>query len=346
MTAKPAPAPTPGFATQNWDQLIRSKTQFAQAKKAFDKVDKIIGAIDRGAHPSEIFGEPSVIASLKQSFGEQDFHQTLQWIRGLATEKFQKLSFTLRQDIDSPRKFEFLYRMLGGWKQFQVFFWISPPNVADWTQLNPSKADAWKTLQLLPAGTLITAYLRTVQGKESAANELLALERCEAAFETVQDRSLVIENQPAPVVQLKTGVAKPLGNGHANGHANGKSNGAAKKPAASLWKATPAAGPTPSGPPVYSLKVTINKMDTFVHAGNAHLILQHIRDYPGSIRMFVLRGEKHPIMLDADSIWGAEVRNGETVVYDFFGPQPGDEFAKELAKKTNKYTQMDKVAHE
>lgn len=341
MSAKPLLAPTPSFATQNWDQLIRSKSQFAQAKKAFDKVDKIIGAIDRGAHPSDIFGEASVIASLRQSFGEQDFHQTLQWIRGLATEKFQKLSFTLRQDIDSPRKFEFLYRMLGGWKQFQVFFWISPPNAGEWTQLNPAKSDAWKALQFLPAGTLITAYLRTVQGKESATNEMLALERCEAAFETVQDRSLVIENQPAPVVQLKTtSKVAPIGNGHA------KSNGAAKKPASTLWKTTPSAGPVPSGPPVYSLKVTINKMDTFVHAGNAHLILQHIRDYPGSIRMFVLRGEKHPIMLDADSIWGAEVRNGETVVYDFFGPQPDDEFAKELAKKTNKYTQMDKVAHE
>ena len=62
--------------------------------------------------------------------------------------------------------------------------------------------------------------------------------------------------------------------------------------------------------------------------------------------MFVLRGRKVSVQLDPDSIWGLEIRNGERVVYDFYGPTPTEEFVKELASKTNKYTQMDKVANE
>ena len=95
-----------------------------------------------------------------------------------------------------------------------------------------------------------------------------------------------------------------------------------------------------------SFEIVINKMDTFIHAGNAQLIVGHLGKYPGRVEMFVMRGQKFPVQLDPDSIWGVEIRNGERVVYDFYGPKPSDEFVKELAAKTNKYTQMDKVANE
>jgi hypothetical protein len=107
--------------------------------------------------------------------------------------------------------------------------------------------------------------------------------------------------------------------------------------------ARPTSG-APSGPVSFSFKVLVNKMDTFVHAGNAHLICEHIKGYPGRIVMSVLRAEKKAVSLDSDSIWSAEIRNGETVLYEFYGPVPAEDFVKELAKKTNKYTQMDKLA--
>ena len=57
-------------------------------------------------------------------------------------------------------------------------------------------------------------------------------------------------------------------------------------------------------------------------------------------------GAKKKVSLDADSIWSAEIRNGETVLFEFFGPQPVPRLLKELARSVNKYTQMDKVANE
>jgi len=108
--------------------------------------------------------------------------------------------------------------------------------------------------------------------------------------------------------------------------------------------ARPTSGQAVSGPASFSFKVLVNKMDTFVHAGNAHLICQQIKEYPGRITMSVLRAEKKGVSLDPDTIWSAEIRNGETVLYEFYGPVPAEDFVKELAKKTNKYTQMDKLA--
>jgi hypothetical protein len=104
--------------------------------------------------------------------------------------------------------------------------------------------------------------------------------------------------------------------------------------------------PDTSGDPSYSFQVVVNKIDTFIHAGNAHLIMSHLAKYSGQVKMAVLREKKVNVQMDSDSIWSAEIRNGERVVYDFFGPPPSDDFVKELMSKTNKYTQMDKVANE
>ena len=48
----------------------------------------------------------------------------------------------------------------------------------------------------------------------------------------------------------------------------------------------------------------------------------------------VIRDRVYPIPLDADLIWSKEIRNGETVVYEFYGPSPTEEFLKELFAKT------------
>ena len=60
--------------------------------------------------------------------------------------------------------------------------------------------------------------------------------------------------------------------------------------------------------------------------------------------MYVLRDKKEKVPLDVDSIWSKEIRNGETVKFEFFGDAPSEEFLKELANIVNAYTQMDKLA--
>lgn len=315
------------------DSCIRDRDELKKLRSSLEKTEKICGAVAKGACFAEIIGEPHIIESLRQSFGDEELNSAIQFLARMALSDFTNRSFTLVRGIDNQRKFDFLYRTLGGWKQFQLILAIQLPN-DELNFIQPKNAAHWKELAALPAGTLVTAYARTLQGKRSRNQESLALERCEAVFDTVQDQSATFEAKATPAVE-RAPSARPIAT-------------AAKKKAptpARNW-GTPSNLKTPSGPPVYSLKVTINKMDTFVHAGNAHLIITHMRDYAGKITLGVLRGEKQNVQLDADSIWGAEIRNGETVVFDFYGPVPQENFVKELAKKVNKYTQMDKVANE
>lgn len=101
------------------------------------------------------------------------------------------------------------------------------------------------------------------------------------------------------------------------------------------------------GEPSFSFTVVVNKVDSIVHAGNAALILEWLKNYNGGVEMFVLRPESKTgrVLLEKnpDDIWAREVRNGEKMLFDFFGPVPSQEFLKELSIRVNKYTQMDKI---
>jgi hypothetical protein len=246
----------------------------------------------------------------------------------LALGTYLSKSFSVNALIEGSKKMAFLFRTLGGWKQFDCVFVV-------YTQqgillVNPQRKDHWEILEKIPAGTLVTVYLQTTQGKRSKAQEALALDRIQSVFELVQVRNDLHDQLPTPVIQMKNpprpspSPAKPKS--HLPSRSSQFNRGSQKL--------------------AMSFRVVINKMDTFVHAGNAQLIVSHLAEYPGRVELYVLRPEKKKIQLDADSIWSAEIRNGETVYYEFFGPQPTEEFVKALASKTNKYTQMDKIANE
>ena len=345
------------------DSCIRDRDDLQLLKSSIEKIEKICSAVARGAHFADLVTDPEVIKSLRKSFGDSEFSTGLQLLARVALGEYSYRSFTLVRDIDSAKKLEFIYRSLGGWKQFQfVISFQLPEETVHFIQ--PQRGADWKELGTLPAGTLVTAYIRTANGKRSAQQEDLALERCALIFDTIQDRAATFDAQPAPTVAREIAAAPvtpaPAPATKASTSKPAAAKNAAPKPAAkvtSISKKTfaktpprtwtrPTGGAAPSGPPAFTLKVTINKMDTFVHAGNAHLILQHLRDYSGKVVFAVMRGERKNVQLDADSMWGAEIRNGEMVVFDFYGAVPGDDFVKELAKKVNKYTQMDKVANE
>ena len=344
------------------DSCIQDRDDLQRLRSSLEKIEKICSAVSRGAHFADLVSDPEVIQSLRKSFGDAEFATGLQLLSRVALGDFSTRSFTLVRDIDSQKKLEFIYRSLGGWKQFQfvISFQLPDGNIAF---IQPQKSADWKELGSLPAGTLVSAYIRTGNGaKRSAQQEDLALERCALIFDTIQDRASTFDVQPAPTVArevpAKAAKAAPVAATQAAAAAPKEKATAAAKPAAkvtslprkSFTKTPPRvwgkSNAAPSGPPTFTLRVVINKMDTFVHAGNAHLILQHLRDYSGKVIFAVLRGERKNVQLDADSMWGAEIRNGETVVFDFHGEVPADDFIKELAKKVNKYTQMDKVANE
>lgn len=344
---------------RNLDFCLKNRESLGNIRDAFEKIEKICGAIDRGMHLAELLRDPKTIQSLHHTFGEEDFNVVLQSLGRLSLESFTTRSFTTRRAIEGAKRLEFIYRSLGGWKQFQVCLTIqlaSPTQHPVVLFVNPMKADHLQEIQVIPAGSLISVSLKITQGKRSQSQEHLAAERIEAIFDVIQDRGDSFETQIGPQIQVQ------------NVSSIHKSKGSTAKPAAksttakprlaqkvatntgSFWKQRATAGSSsggvPTGAPVQVLKVTINKMDTFLHAGNAHLILNHLKDYAGKVAFAVLRGEKKMVQLDADSMWGAEIRNGETVIFEFYGIRPEDEFLKELAKKVNKYTQMDKVANE
>ncbi len=99
--------------------------------------------------------------------------------------------------------------------------------------------------------------------------------------------------------------------------------------------------------PSFSFKVVVNKGDTLVHAGNADLILELLKTFKGQVQMYVLRTEsaekKVQLQMISDDIWAKGIRNGEVMMFDFFGPTPSKEFLRELAVRVNKYSAMDKI---
>lgn len=101
--------------------------------------------------------------------------------------------------------------------------------------------------------------------------------------------------------------------------------------------------------PTFSFTVVVNKGDIIVHAGNADSILKLLKIYDGTVQMFVLRpdfdNDRIRLEMNSDDIWARAIRNGEKILFNFFGPMPTQEFLRELSIQVNKYTQMDKMAN-
>ncbi len=340
-------------AWMRWlDQCIPDRKALNQIRAALDKIEKCCIATDRGISLADVMNDPANKQSMAKAFGGSgNLPLAMQVTFKIALQNHAIQNWTLKKAIADPKRIEFLRRTLAGWKQFDMtmVFQVFEKGKKVPSQIcviKPSSVSDWQGLGELPASTLVTAYVKTAGPKRSASEEELALERIGAILDIVQNRA-----------DLRDEMSAPRG-----------APAAAPKPAAAKPSARPPAPPKtkprvtmprPVGSPFgkskmgnvggelsFSLPVVINKMDTFVHAGNAHIIVNHCSDYPGRIQMCVMRGEKQKVNMDADSIWSAEIRNGETVVYEFYGPKPDDAFVKELAKRTNKYTQMDKVGGE
>jgi hypothetical protein len=332
-----------------------------QLRTILDKVEKCCSALDRKLNLAEILEDPANLKSLGELFGDDGLMTGIQLILKLALTDYRSGSFITNQDIEGKKRLDFLYHSVGGWKQFDLVVCFLntttrfPKKGLEFRSIqlvNPRKKEHWQMFEQIPAGTLVTVYLKTAQGKRSFSQEDLAVERFKAIFDIVQSRNDLEEELalPTAVIHPSHPHSAPVHSAHAHparaassskGTAASKTNSAPVQNVFARNKKTAAS----AGPLSLSFQVTINKIDTFVHAGNAHLITTHLQNYSGKVEMFVLRGgNKTPLALDPDSIWSAEVRNGETVVYDFYGPKPSDDFVKELGGKTNKYTQMDKMA--
>lgn len=357
------------------DQCVDTLDAVRQLQSILSKIERCCAAAAKGHSLADVLNDPSNKASLAKAFGgEQEARVGLQLILKVSLADFECQSVTLENAIEGHKKFDFLHKSLGGWKQFNTVIafqtFESGSKAPDRVLLvNPAMRQDWQEIGALPSGTLVTAYVRSVgSAKRQRSQEALALDRIIAAIRVVQNPRADLGTEeaaapaaPAPKPRVNAKPAsrpslKPLG---------GKALYPTPRPAlrpsiASASKASASGGVRTiakigkvggpaidtSGEPVQVLRIVINKMDTFVHAGNAHLITGHLHGYAGKVMMYVLRPEKQRVQMDADSIWSAEIRNGETVLFEFFGPKPDDAFVKELAKKTNKYTQMDKVANE
>lgn len=320
------------------DQSIRDSEEFEALKQMIQRVDRCRQAVSRKLNLADVLSDPANMSSLASTFGMEQLDVGIHLIVKVALDRYVSRTFCLQESIRGAKKIHFLYKTIGNWKTFDIVLTFHIPS-ANGTPailiLNPARREHWQRVSEIPAGAVISAHVKAKTPGKAASDETIAVDRIIQVFDTVQHLSdeqnelpVVLQDAaPGPVKKAKPVARKP-----------------ARRPSydAQAYASAAISGAT-TGEPSFSLKVTINKLDTFVHAGNAHLITTHLSGYKGQTRFYVLRGEKKAVTLDADSIWGAEIRNGETVLFEFFGPKPDADFAKELAKKVNKYTQMDKM---
>lgn len=327
------------------DPVVRTPSDLTRLRGVMERADKIVTAVGKGMNLGDILGDAANVESIARATGADGLEEALMLIARLALDHYRVRTVTVRRPIDGQKKFDFIHRATSGWKQFHATLVVrrQTPNGVVLDIFNPARADCWQDQEAFTEGTQMTIALR-MTGARVNAQEDLALDRWEAVLDAVQDNGEHLERTPMPALEIKSAATTPTAVRKTTPARPAAT--AARKPAASAWGNSTTRHGAVSGPPVLAFKVVINKMDTFVHAGNAHLIITHMRDYAGTVKLYVMRGAKHPVQLDADSIWGAEIRNGETVLFEFFGPQPAEEFVKELGKRVNKYTQMDKIANE
>lgn len=335
------------------DHCLHDRDDLTRLSAVLKKVDRCCQAVDGGMNLAEVIRDPKNYQSLVKTFGGYEFDVGLQLLLKLSLHGHTSRSFTVNHSIRGERKIGFIYRTVGAWHQFDAVMTLQIPRPEGGftvIPINSTNSDHWNELDEIPEGTLVTVYLRTIEGKRRRSQERLACERYQAVLDTVQHESDEMYANQAPIAQIqrreaqaKQPARKPAPQQPAQPAPRKKDPVPSKAP--SIFEQRRALmSAVGSTTPASTFKVVINKMDTFVHAGNAHLIITHLRDYQGRVDLYVLRGEKKKVQLDADSVWGAEIRNGETVQYEFFGPEPDEDFLKELANKTNKYTQMDKIA--
>lgn len=315
------------------DRCIGDLADLRSLIGGLQKIEKCCTGVAKGHNLADILSDAANRDAILSSLECADLGVAVQILTKVALADYSTRSVTLRKDISGRKKLDFCYRTLGAWNQFDAVLAVQWPDSEQLPLLlNPKRAAQWKALDTLPAEALCSLYLRGTDQRRQRVQEHLALDRFEALLAMLEEQEEPVQLTPAPVVELRSKTGRTE-----------KAEQARSKPrtttAPRIWGSSGAA----LGNPVASLKIVINKIDTFLHAGNAQLIANHMTSYAGRVRFYVLRDVKKAVSIDTDSIWSAEIRNGESVLFEFFGPKPTSEFLKELAKKVNKYCQMDKV---
>jgi len=230
---------------------------------------------------------------------------------------YTKRSISVDRQIDDA---SFLHDIIGKWNLFDMVISFEKD---DLFLVNPSSGASRGKLDRIEPATSVNVYLtgrKKSHPREKEALELIVgffLEGVETVCTDGREvlfSEYIVDKKPAPPPE-----ETPM----------------------EPWRAPPK---REIGRLSVSLKVRINKIDTFVHAGNADLIVECLSDYEGEPEMFVLRGgNKVPVMLNADDIWAKEIRNSEKVQFDFYGPKPSEGLLNKLYQSVNKYTQLDKT---
>jgi hypothetical protein len=317
------------------DQCLVDGESLIRYTKILDRINKCCLAIKQNMNLADICNEQGNFEALARIFGQDEVDVGFQILVKLALSDHSCRSFSLNKDIQDPKKLLFIQKQVSAWRQFDTVLTFQIPALPpseSFLLINPLKQIHWKNIKNLAKGTLISVYVKMTGKSRSYSQEILAAEKYFTIFDMIQNRTS-LEVDAMPVVQLNRETP----------HAPPRPKPAMRQSTAPrMGSAMPGQIPA-DAKPVASTKVVVNKIDVMIHAGNAQLILAHCKDYPGRVVLYVQREVKKKIQLDADSIWSAEIRNGETVIFEFFGPQPSDEFLKDLAKRVNKYTQMDKI---
>lgn len=315
---------THGSNLRHLSQCLRHREDLEHFQRIFDKIQKCCAAVDRKLNLADILNDSKNQSSLDRLFGDS-YDIGLQILLKVSLSEYSSQSFKIKKAIQGTNRLDFLHSSLGSLKQANIVLTIlkSDPSAEEPPLLlvNPQRQEHWQNLKEIPSDSLISVF---VKAQSPSVEEEIA--------QQVREAFSAADREVLPEVPKSTQKA-PL------------------QPRPMKREVLPSLSRSPkttakTGPLAATLKVQVSKMDTFIHAGNAQLILKHLQDYSGRAEMFVMRGEKVPVQLDADSIWGAEIRNGEIVLFEFFGEHPGEGYLRELSQKTNKYTQMDKVANE
>ena len=320
------------------DHSLANTQEFEIVSNVVSKISKCKSAVNQGANLADLLSDRKNIKTLEREFGEE-FAVGMQILSKICLGEHEGLSFTINKDISEESKLNFFYKSVGGWKQFDTvicFHYEKGRDGESYRIINPTKQLHWRSLEIIPAGTIVTVFLRAKSAKYDESHVGLALKRYKAIFEAMQE--VALENQNNYEEIIPDGALKEKRRSKVRKKRTRRKN-------EKNFSLTSGVGSmiNANSTPVKSLRFVISKQDTFVHAGNAHLILSHIREYDGAVKMYVMRGEKDIVRMDADSIWSKEIRNGEEVLFEFFGNAgPEEAFLSELIKKTNKYTQMDK----
>lgn len=319
------------------DRCLADAGQLRELIAVLQRIEKCCAGVEHRHNLADIVHDPANRDVLLAAFQGGSAPVGIQLLAKVALSGYSSRSLTLRKPISGRKKVDFCYRTLGAWTQFESVLALQFPDPEHLpVLLNPKRPAHWQQLAEIPVDSLCTLYLKDRNPKRQLSQEAIALDRFEALMTMLEEQDEPAKLEPAPVVELRARAAKTE---KAHAAAPAKASPAAQKGASRFWGATGES----LGAPSATLKVVINKIDTFLHAGNAQLITSHITSYAGRVRFYVLRGEKKLVSLDPDSIWSAEIRNGESVLFEFFGSRPSNDFLKELAKKVNKYCQMDKV---